>query len=386
MKHIVILCDGTWNVLTAPYPTHVAQLTELIQERMEEIPQVVRYLPGVGTGRGQKTWLGKRVDQFLGGGLGIGLRRNIRDAYVALCKAYAPQDRVYVFGYSRGAYTARSLVGLIRSVGIVPAERIEAEADRVMDYYKSRSMDTHPRNPASYPDRQRFSPDIATSQDELDWRGGKGWLFELAYLGLWDTVGALGVPAHLGVAAAIFNRRALFHDTALSSMVKRGRHAVSIDEDRLSFRPTLWANLPYLNEGPQGPNSRYEELWFAGDHSVMGGGGPDDRLSSYPFDWVLRGAIEEGLRLDEAALAERIAGADPMGALSTTPPERRGPLSRLYRRAPRLGPYGLPHLAPPVLKRWCVTRDAPKTRDRYTPDTLKHLTADLLRACARQSP
>ncbi|MEO1399077.1 MAG: DUF2235 domain-containing protein [Pseudomonadota bacterium] len=381
MKRIVLMCDGTWNVYSAPHQTHVALLVSLVQETgATGTEQVGAYMPGVGTGRGNHGPLWKRVDQFVGGAFGVGLKRNLRDTYRTLCQHYEPNDEVYIFGYSRGAYTARSLVGLIRTVGILPKDHKESRADEAVRYYLRRTMDQHPDNPASFAKRRGFSPQFVMSSDEQAWRASEGDpdlpIFEVTYLGVWDTVGALGVPAHLGLAASILNRSRLFHDTALSETVKSGRHAVSIDENRLSFRPTLWSNLADLNEGPQNKDSDYQEMWFPGDHGVLGGGGADDALSSYPLEWVVQGAVNAGLEINDAALAQNLK-KDPMGALY--PGLAKSGISVPYKRAPRVGPFKINYISEAARTRWCVSRSGGGRV--YNPDTLKHLTSRLNDVC-----
>ncbi|MEO1307799.1 MAG: DUF2235 domain-containing protein, partial [Pseudomonadota bacterium] len=267
------------------------------------------------------------------------------------------------------------------NVGVMEPADLDKRLDRAMDFYRSRDLASHPRNPASYPKRLEFSPKVATSAREVAWRKREGHgaahLFEVAYLGLWDTVGALGVPAHLGLLASIFNRSTLFYDTVLSTSVKAGRHAVSIDENRRSFEPTLWENLALLNKGPQTETSHYQEKWFPGDHSVMGGGGPDDDLSSFPFAWVVEGGRNLGLSLKEADFEARLAPANALGRLSARV-NSANLVATLMRRAPRSGPVDIAQISDPAQARWCQTKaDATP----YNPKTLRLVSEDLDDGC-----
>ena len=251
MKRIIIACDGTWNRLDAEHPTNVAKLARaVLPVAPDGAAQVTCHLDGVGSGRGTG-WLARATDRALGGLLGLGLLANIADAYRFLVFAYAPGDEIYLFGFSRGAFTARSLAGLIRNCGIL--ERAHAGAiPEALALYRARSAETGPDSDAACAFRARHAAHVTTGGAEIGWRAARGLPagtpLGLAYLGVWDTVGALGVPGHLRLAA-LANRGLAFHDTALSRGVRAARHAVAIDERRRTFPPTLWDNLAVLNAG-----------------------------------------------------------------------------------------------------------------------------------------
>ena len=125
-KNIAIFCDGTWNKSDAPAPTNVVRLAQAVrntQPKGQERAQVVIYVEGVGTGRGAGK-LAKFMDRNLGGMFGWGLLENIKEAYRAIIFNYEPGDQIFLFGFSRGAYTARSLAGLIRKAGILPRDKV----------------------------------------------------------------------------------------------------------------------------------------------------------------------------------------------------------------------------------------------------------------------
>ncbi|NJN06000.1 MAG: DUF2235 domain-containing protein, partial [Rhodobacteraceae bacterium] len=166
--------------------------------------------------------------------------------------------------------------------------------------------------------RADFAPYTATSQEEWNWRQatrpGMCHLLTINYLGVWDTVGALGVPGFL-MSAPLFNKKYQFHDADLSRSVLSARHAVAIDERRKTFPPTLWDNLDPLNrraldreEGdwPDGAEVTwpYRQEWFPGDHGSVGGGGDRQGLSAYTFDFIAQGAQAAGLDLRPEVLAE----------------------------------------------------------------------------------
>ncbi len=332
MKRIVIACDGTWKRADAPCPTNVVKLAQaVLPEAPDGTAQLTLHLDGVGVGRGTGA-LARGLDRALGGAFGLGLMAVLADAYRGLVFNHAPGDAIYLFGFSRGAFLARSLAGLIRTAGVV--ERGAAAAiPEALDLYRRRGPGAGPKDAAARAFRARHSGGAAPG---------------LAYLGVWDTVGALGIPGHLRLAA-LTNRGLRFHDTALSRHVGAARHAVAIDERRRAFPPTLWHNLAALNAGV--PGQPYQQRWFPGDHGSVGGGGPSSALSDDAALWVIEGAAAAGLAFDPAALARLAAGRDCRGPLVATRP---GPLAALLARdrADRDGPAAAADLAPAAVARW----------------------------------
>ncbi len=161
--------------------------------------------------------------------------------------------------------------------------------------------------------RRTFAPLTATSQRDLEWRRGQGdedsFFLQLAYMGLWDTVGALGLPGVFGQISKLVNKKYAFHDAALSRSVRSARHAVAIDERRRLYPPSLWVNLDDLN-GPEvtGTQRPYLQQWFPGVHSVLGGSGVVPALSAFTADWVVEGARDRLLEFDRVMLQEIVAG------------------------------------------------------------------------------
>ncbi len=311
MKRIAIFIDGTWNRPDAEHPTNVVRLSRCVASHaVGGMPQVVLYSPGVGSGRGNN-WAARRMDRLLGGALGWGLTDIIEEAYRNLVFLYEPGDEIMVFGFSRGAFAARSLVGLIRSCGI-PARDKLAEIPDAMRRYRSRAPETHPDHPESLAFRAAFAPRVYVNETEAKWRRKNGAPINdavrlgIAYLGVWDTVSALGLPAFLPLAAR-FNAQYRFHDTALTSMVLAARHAISIDERRKTFPSYPWSNMLDLNvkyESELIPT--HMQQWFPGNHGSVGGGGSRVGLSSISLNWVALGAQAAGLRLDWSEM-DRVA-------------------------------------------------------------------------------
>lgn len=373
MKRLVVFCDGTWNRMSAEYPTNVLVGAQLVLPAdAAGTSQITYYDEGVGTSFLVNEWLETR----LAGAFGWGLLDKIEAAYRFLIFNYEPGDEVYIFGFSRGAYTARSLAGLIRKCGIVP--RAEAKAIReIFEFYKD--ANTKPDSDEAQRRRMLWSPGAILKETDRQWRLDHGADPEIVaaakplvirYLGVWDTVGALGVPQHLLINSLFRTNKYQFHDTELSSTVRAARHAVATDERRLSFAPSLWSNLDTLNAAT-GETGKYQQLWFPGDHGSVGGGGDIRELSNEALAWILDGAALEGLALDTVKLERYRQATDPTAPLhnQTKPP---GLTDRIYRLADREGPQRADLLAESTKSRLAYEA---KGRDwqPYRPATLKAL-------------
>lgn len=280
MKNIVICCDGTWNTPDekdggVPVPTNVVRLFNAVAEAGPGgTKQSKYYHPGVGTD-------GSWWDKAIGGGTGRGLDRNILSAYRELCEQYQAGNQIFLFGFSRGAYTVRSLAGLVSHCGLLDSAGLtEAQTwERIEHVFKKGYR--------------------GKSEDRKVWQA-LGWKFHNAvgeavpirFLGVWDTVGALGIPDDMAVLNLIDNLHDhSFHDTGLSPSIKTARHAVALDEMRSSFQPTLWTAAP-------GQDAR--QVWFPGVHSDVGGGYRETGLSDGALDWIIKEATVCGLIIDPA--------------------------------------------------------------------------------------
>lgn len=310
MKRIVILCDGTWNSPTIPTPTNVVRLRDALVNDPDT--QVVRYIPGVGVNKFANKF--KALVHKLGGGaFGWGLGRNVRLAYQQLCLNYEPGDQIFIFGFSRGAYTARSLGGMIRKCGIVPKDKISSAMtlNRAWRLYKRTGAQLD--KGALWKQRRALSPHVATSPRDWQERGSPAdvSIVDIHFVGVWDTVGAKGLPPTLlGPIAKLYNRRYEFYDMKLSSMVKNAFHALALDEQRLLFRPNPWENLDALNGDQSGDDKPYQQKWFAGDHGTVGGSNEVRPLVAFPLEWITDRAVDLGLQLDPQAIIPDAAG-DP---------------------------------------------------------------------------
>lgn len=352
MKRIVIACDGTWKRIDAPDPTNVARLAQaVLPVATGRVPQIVCHLDGVGTSQGTGR-ISRTLDRALGGAFGQGLMASVAAAYRFLVFTWAPGDEIHLFGFSRGAYTARSLAGLIRNVGILP-RRAAAHIPAAIALYQARRPEGHPNGPEA----RAFRAHHGAAETDI------------AYLGVWDTVGALGLPGHLRLARLV-NRGLAFHDLTLSGRVRAARHAVAVDERRRHFPPTLWDNLDALNALREG-GQPYRQEWFPGDHGSVGGGGPVTALSHGALSWIAEGAVTAGLELCDGSLGEWQATSDPLGPL-TTQRGRPGLLDRLLALGARdrVGPADPAMLAMATRIRW-------RTDPGYRPRSLAALAEAL---------
>ena len=248
-KRIIICCDGTWNTPEPKYVTNVTKIARAI-EPTDEIgnEQVVFYDWGVGTEN--------KIDAMRGGAFGKGIDKNIQDAYRFLVHNYSPRDELFFIGFSRGAYTVRSVIGMIRNCWILKKSNA-ALIPKAYAIYRSRSG---PDDKAA----QKFRLKYARKAN-------------IHFLGVWDTVGALGIP--LGLFRKSNEKKYGFHDTVISRIVKNAYHALAIDEKRKPFTPTIWKTKIR--------RKNTEQVWFAGVHSDIGGGYKEAGLSFHTLKWML---------------------------------------------------------------------------------------------------
>lgn len=332
MKNIVICFDGTWNTSDAPDATNVVKTARLLSPLDPKgTVQVVFYDSGVGS---ERVAFGRSINNLLGGAFGVGLMNNIEDAYRFLIFNYTLGDRLFVFGFSRGAFSARSFGGLLRNCGILRKENINLVSEAIKRY---RNRNPDPNIGADDPKQIQFRAEHSvpawTGEAERKWRlenfdpsAVNEPRLQIEYLGIWDTVGAMGVPGHI-FFSNLFNKRFQFHDCALSRMVKNARHAVAIDERRRIFDATLWDNLPKLNKEAGFADSAidkrpYLQQWFPGDHGSVGGGGDIVGLSNASLVWVIDGAVAQGLGVHTLELQKYRDKIDPFAPLQnmTKPP------------------------------------------------------------------
>ncbi|MGF0116001.1 DUF2235 domain-containing protein [Promicromonospora sp. Marseille-Q5078] len=304
MKRLVLCCDGTWNHAVNSQVSNIEKLARSVLRSGgsadPDVEQIVGYVAGVGA-------RGYLVDTLLGGAFGYGFTRNVVDGYRFLAMNYEPGDEVYVLGYSRGAYTARSVVGMLSQVGLLTTEAQDAgllcEAERVYRLKPptprrvARAERTAARTrPGSW--RRRRAEAVLRLGDEVRaekerFRAEHGIKVPVRFLGVFDTVGALGVPGPS-------RRKNRFHDVSLAPAVQTARQALAIDERRLTFAPCLWT----VPDGD--PPDRVQQVWFPGTHGDVGGGGARCGLSDLALQWMAAEMRAVGVQFDEHRLARQL--------------------------------------------------------------------------------
>ena len=330
MRHLVVCCDGTWN--RPESRTNIWQIFTLLAERCgqqavpagetlelgpcaapDESTVLAFYQTGVGTEPGER---------LLGGVFGYGLSRKVALAYAFLCRNWESEDRIYLLGFSRGAFIARSLSGVIGRLGLLPADTpYDAIYRAVRESQEGRPVERGDRFPT------------------------------IRFLGVFDTVGALGIP----VPNLYFLNRWLhltrFRDTALSPVVEEACQALAIHERRGSFRPVVWSRRPgfvRLPDGSPGVAQRILQVWFAGSHGDVGGGYEDAQdLSDIALYWMLRRLESAGLPLGPDWEKARLAWGDPLGVRHNS----EGGLGAVLRAVFRAGPL---HWLAPLLDCFAV--------------------------------
>ena len=378
MKRLVFCFDGTWNRLNTETPTNVVLTAASIRRRAPDgTSQVIHYDEGVGTGR---------LEHLSGGTMGVGLVDNIREAYRFLIFNFDPGDQIYVFGFSRGAFSARTFVGFVRHVG--PLRRLHASRiDEALKLYEGRLAGEDGASDQLRRFRAEYSSNVCIGSDDDAYRCGAvpGYVagsappLTIRYLGVWDTVGALGVPKVMPLSRML-NRRHRFHDIGLTDFVESARHAVAIDERRALFPPEPWGDLTAINQAKgasvDAPHAPYQEKWFPGTHGSVGGGGDVRGLSDGALAWVLKGAKLAGLKLDvEQGSRIQAFAPDPLAPLVNVSKPEFSPTQLVARD--RDGPEHLWQVSASAIRRWHAPPTALPERKPYRPKTLARVAAQL---------
>src|SRR5208283_4331336 len=274
-KNLVICCDGTANEFATDH-TNVVKLFRVLEN--DPSRQVAFYHPGLGTMEavGALTSVSRNVTKFLGLAFGYGLERDVCDAYAFLMQQFEPDDNLYMFGFSRGAYTVRAVAALLHMYGLLPP------GNEPLVPYAIRMMNATNRQKSG-----------AVFELAEDFRATfRGIACKPHFVGVWDTVNSVGW---------IDNPLKLPY-SANNPDITIGRHAVSIDERRAFFRTNLWRPDPTADSGPK----NLRQVWFPGVHCDVGGGYPEAQsgLSKFALEWMAREAALAGLLVDRSRLDE----------------------------------------------------------------------------------
>ena len=280
MKRIVVCYDGTWNALADPQEvTNVVRVGQAVRKADDNgIAQIVYYNAGVGSGG--------PLDRFLGGVFGVGLRNNVKRGLAYLTLNWEDGDEIYIFGFSRGAYSARALAGVITAIGGVPRQQCFDRIEEIWNFYR---LTPGQRQDPEYQKKYDIKERVAPSSGH----------FIIKCLAVWDTVGSYGIPAGIGLGALARKLTSWtrgFHDNSLHPKIEVGLQALAIDEQRRAFPPTIW-----IAETESKPDDQtIEQVWFGGSHSNVGGGYHKTGLSDLALIWIIaRVESLTQLRFDE---------------------------------------------------------------------------------------
>ncbi len=261
-KNIVFCADGTWD--TSANRTNVYKMFKACLTTASQIPF---YDDGVGSD-------GTPIEKLLGGAFGTGLFQKIKDGYAQIAHVYEQGDSIFLFGFSRGAYTARSLAGLIAIAGLPTKDFDTQLVEAAFQAYRNRDQ------------RAQILAQLQAPYGMDDAR--------ITMVGVWDTVGSLGIPAIFGAVSPLIYG---FLDTSLHPDVLNAFQALAVDERRAEFPATLWT-------GPSAPHQQLEQVWFTGVHCDVGGGYPEQGLSDITFAWMLNKALALHLQVDSGIAAQ----------------------------------------------------------------------------------
>lgn len=261
MKRLIVCCDGTWQNLSCLYPTNVVKIAQVIKPSADGTLQTVYYQEGLGTR--------DEFDKITGGAFGWGIDKDIQSAYRFLCLNYEPGDEIYLFGFSRGAYTVRSLAGFMYCSGLLSRQHIR-ELPKAYELYRD------PKIPPS-------------NSIAINFRAQYGDQVPIKLLGCWDTVGELGVPDQIPFVSKLINAKYKFHDTKVNRLIENALHAVAIDERREVYNVTPMR----ISDGA---TTKLRQVWFPGAHSCIGGGEEGTSgLSDATLQWMIDEIIKLGL-------------------------------------------------------------------------------------------
>ena len=276
-KRILFCSDGTWD--NSGKNTNVYKLYKATLVAGDQIPF---YDDGVGAD-------GTPIDRLLGGAFGTGLFQKVKDGYSKISQVYEKGDQIYIFGFSRGAYTARSIAGMIANCGLPTSNFSDQVVETAFQAYRDKD------------DRAKILAGLNQSCAMFN--------PQITMVGVWDTVGSLGIPSLLGVVDPILYG---FLDTSLHPNIQNAYHALAIDERRIEFPATLWTSQP-------NPGQTLEQVWFTGVHCDVGGSYPDDpdgtALADITLAWMMDKAAALGVTFDADVQKKYSLPADPTWAL-----------------------------------------------------------------------
>jgi uncharacterized protein (DUF2235 family) len=333
-KRIALFLDGTWN--TVLDNTNIWCVKALCQVSAD---QIAYYSVGVGTRYG---------DKIRGGMVGYGLDKEVIKAYEWLSESYEHEDRIYIFGFSRGAYTARSLAGLISKCGLLKAGS-PVSLNQLYDRYR--------RGQAVRTIRELANVPASGRSFEEKWLLEYSIAIPIFFQGVYDTVGALGVP--FGNVPVISRSNYSFLETDLRINETYGFHALALDEHRQAFAPTFWKKSVKKGADAYAPRplDHVEQRWFVGAHADVGGGYANGLLAQIPLRWLMQKAQAHGLTFKGDVVTD---GDEAQGEIHDSFAEMAG---GAYRALKFFRPYYRAVGAKPILIRDVTTSTINETID-----------------------
>ncbi|KAL7935988.1 hypothetical protein V8C35DRAFT_296556 [Trichoderma chlorosporum] len=318
-KRLIVCCDGTWmnsdngyeepaigrSQLTLQVPSNVTRISRCFKRRCNDgTLQVMTYESGVGTGS-------NLLDTITGGAFGLGLSERVRDAYSYLCVNHMDGDEIFLVGFSRGAFTARSVAGMVANLGLLTREGLEYfypifkdmenwNNDKYKDEFPGQPFANKPKGPNAAEVYRKRLEELGYTRVYQE----NGELIKIKAVCVWDTVGSLGIPKvpwleKIGIYPS--NEEYRWHDTSLSDRIEHAFQALALDETRAPFSPAVWERLPENRL-----TTDLRQVWFPGNHGNCGGGWPDQEAANASLAWMMDQMASVGVEFDLSCL-ERVA-------------------------------------------------------------------------------
>ncbi len=331
-KNIVLCIDGTWNAAEDAASQQDTNVHKLAQAALDQTGQLVEQIDGIGTDRVLRIPRKLHIPNLIGGLTGFGMSSRIKRAYKYLSANYSIGDNIYLFGFSRGAFAARSLAGFVDAVGLLLKNEVE-NSNLIEIAYALYENDGDPQHSGFKQHLRNLGFPSQPSRED-------GTFLPIYFIGVWDTVGALGLPDRLKIFSAPFTE---FHQTALPSNISYARHALAIHELRKSFPPLLWEDARHTVANPGDPPV-LQQMWFAGAHADVGGGYPETGWSAITLDWMATQAASLGLKLkglplpSTSALSNEAVHNSRSGVFAVLPIEIRRPVFESSTVGTQTGP------------------------------------------------
>ncbi len=338
-KNIVICCDGTGNEIG----TTISNVLKLYRVLEKSDRQRVYYNPGVGTIGHQNAWqrFRQKARAVFGLATGYGLDDDVLGAYRFLCRAYEKGDRIWLFGFSRGAYTVRVLAAFVHVIGLLRPDQSNLASYAFAAYKRSSGkskQESGSRSPANEMESTIAADGDSTALAEA-WHFGRvsgARAVRIEFIGVWDTVASVIVPR----ADRLLPDLQRLRFTRTNSSVKRFRQAIAIDERRRMYRLNRWIEPQVYRSNPFDPDTEVaqdiQQMWFSGVHADIGGGYPEEEsgLSKFPLGWMIEEAHAHGLHVNRAMVNHLVYGAPRKGSLhSYVRPSETAPLHQSMNMA-----------------------------------------------------